>query len=280
MFPRKLWVMTTNALMHSDMGMKRMTQQDLILDPLQVLRCDRRVFRAGPVMEIVLYVLKAFLAASRTHLTQHLQDNPIIDRAGAGNVVAVNGNNNGGGSLSSQVTSDVEREELKNALIGTQESAAMQILLEAGLPLEGTEEEETTTTLSDLKEIQSLICLYLHEAFIADPTLAKLVHFQASWADVVAVYSLENNFSSSLATTGISAGASSRDGGGSAVDAHLPGLCSGTLGTARSGQADVRRRSHLSPLRPVRAAKVLLHRQAGRERSLHAAARYNNHDFF
>ena len=30
---------------------------------------------------------------------------------------------------------------------------------------------------SNVKEIR-LICSYLHEAFIADPNLAKLVHFQ------------------------------------------------------------------------------------------------------
>jgi hypothetical protein len=30
------------------------------------------------------------------------------------------------------------------------------------------------------QEVQSLVCCYLHEAFIAEPTLAKLVHFQVS----------------------------------------------------------------------------------------------------
>ena len=29
-----------------------------------------------------------------------------------------------------------------------------------------------------VQEVQSLVCCYLHEAFIAEPTLAKLVHFQ------------------------------------------------------------------------------------------------------
>lgn len=143
---------------------KRMGQDDLILDPLQILRCDRRAFRVGPILEIVLYILKACLAASRTHLAQHILDHPIIDR----------GQNQG-----QQVSNDLEREELKNALVATQESAAIQILLEAILPNE-SDENIGSTQLTDVKEAQRLICSYLHEAFITDPNLAKLVHFQVN----------------------------------------------------------------------------------------------------
>ena len=31
---------------------------------------------------------------------------------------------------------------------------------------------------SDLREVQCLICCLLHQMFIADPNIAKLVHFQ------------------------------------------------------------------------------------------------------
>lgn len=97
-----------------------------------------------------------------------------------------------------------------------QDSAAVQILLEICLP---TSEEQllgattesllrnnwgpvpgkltqgnlpTTTTgrvedtepegglLSDLREVQCLICCLLHQMFIADPNIAKLVHFQVN----------------------------------------------------------------------------------------------------
>ena len=60
----------------------------------------------------------------------------------------------------------------------TKESAAVQIILEAGL-LKDEEELEMEERIgqSNVKEIR-LICGYLHEAFIADPNLAKLVHFQ------------------------------------------------------------------------------------------------------
>ncbi len=164
-FPRKLWsitvnylnhVFTTNGLMASMRTMKKITQDDLTIDPLQVLRCDRRVFSCAPILEIVLYILKACLAASKTMLVQHTQENPIIER-----------------SQSSQVTSDMEREELKTALIASQESAAVQILLEAGLcPFISGDDSQCNA-----KEVK-LICSYLHEAFINDPNLAKLVHFQ------------------------------------------------------------------------------------------------------
>ena len=58
----------------------------------------------APLLEIILYITKACLAASRTHLAKHIQDNPILERATPNN----------------QVTNDAEREELKNALVATQ----------------------------------------------------------------------------------------------------------------------------------------------------------------
>jgi len=35
--------------------------------------------------------------------------------------------------------------------------------------------------LSELREIQSIVCSFLHQLFIADPNLVKLVHFQVLW---------------------------------------------------------------------------------------------------
>ena len=51
-----------------------------------------------------MYIIKACLAASRTHLAKHIQDNPILERAVPNN----------------QVSNDMERDELKNALVATQ----------------------------------------------------------------------------------------------------------------------------------------------------------------
>lgn len=62
----------------------------------------------------MLRVLEASLAASRSQLSRHLQDRPLVERTG-------------------QLTSEAEREELRVALVAAQESVAMHILLEACL---------------------------------------------------------------------------------------------------------------------------------------------------
>ena len=77
-----------------------------------------------------------------------------------------------------QLTTTAEREELKSALIAGQESAAVQILLEACLE---TEDDRTIAgQMWSLREVRSVICSYLHQVFIADTSLAKLVHFQVN----------------------------------------------------------------------------------------------------
>lgn len=75
-----------------------------------------------------------------------------------------------------QLTSETEREDLRIALVTGQESAAVQILLEACLETE--EDRKTPGQMWSLREIRSVVCSYLHQVFIADPSLAKLVHFQ------------------------------------------------------------------------------------------------------
>lgn len=94
-----------------------------------------------------------------------------------------------------------------------QDSAAVQILLEMCLPTEeeksqdittesllksiqhpalkqedpdschvGGSEEKEGSLLSNLREVQCLICCLLHQMFIADPNIAKLVHFQVCFS--------------------------------------------------------------------------------------------------
>merc|ERR1712096_52768 len=68
-----------------------------------------------------------------------------------------------------------EREELRNSLVLTQESAAIQILLECCQEEVG---EGDGGRLRAVQETQRQVCCYLHQAFIEDTNLAKLVHFQ------------------------------------------------------------------------------------------------------
>lgn len=162
--PRCLWVMTINALLV--INMTTITQENVLVDPLQILRCDCRVFRCGPILKIALRILEASLAASRSQLSRHLQDKPLLEKSG-------------------QLNSDAEREELKTALIAGQESAALQILLEACL--ETPEDVSRPELLWSLREVRSIICSFLHQIFISEPSLAKLVHFQGYPRDLLPV---------------------------------------------------------------------------------------------
>lgn len=158
-FPRRLWVMSIKALMPEDAVTKKfaLTQENILIDPLQVLRCDERVFRCSSALVIILRILQASLAASKSQLSRHMLDKPLID-------------------VGNQVKSDTDREELKLALVASQESVAVQILLEACL--ETQEDRMNPGRHWALREVRGVICSYIHQVFISEPSLAKLVHFQ------------------------------------------------------------------------------------------------------
>jgi integrator complex subunit 2 len=80
---------------------------------IQVLRCDERVFRCAPALSVVLRVLQAGLAASRSHLARQLQDQQVAGAAAPQELK--------------------ERDDLRMALTAAQESAAVQVLLETCL---------------------------------------------------------------------------------------------------------------------------------------------------
>ncbi|NWT62830.1 INT2 protein, partial [Erythrocercus mccallii] len=193
--PRRLWVMTVNALQPSAkiVRQQKYTQNDLMIDPLIVLRCDQRVHRSPPLMDIILHMLNGYLLASKAYLNAHLKETAEQDIRPS--------QNNAMGPEAPEVT----REELKNALLAAQDSAAVQILLEICLPTEEEkgqsssadlprdvqsppspqgaeaeedEEEEEQSLLCNLREVQCLICCLLHQMYIADPNIVKLVHFQ------------------------------------------------------------------------------------------------------
>ncbi|XP_072034600.1 integrator complex subunit 2-like [Amphiura filiformis] len=169
--PRKLRVNTVNALTITK-PVAPYTEEDITLDPLIVLRCDTRVFRCPPVLDIVLKILLAYMAASRAYLSAYLQRTPNISRRNTE-------------TTTNPLPSDQEREELKGALVATQESAAIQILLEICLPF--TSEKTTESKLSVIREVQCQVCSLLHQMFIADPYLAKLVHFHGYSSELLPV---------------------------------------------------------------------------------------------
>ncbi|EGV98908.1 Integrator complex subunit 2 [Cricetulus griseus] len=151
--------------------------------------------RCPPLMDITLHMLNGYLLASKAYLSAHLKETAEQDRPSQNNTV---------GLLGQTDAPEVTREELKNALLAAQDSAAVQILLEICLPtdeekakganpdisLRNTQSVITTNTpnkemeegednlLCNLREVQCLICCLLHQMYIADPNIAKLVHFQ------------------------------------------------------------------------------------------------------
>ena len=64
-----------------------------------------------------------------------------------------------------------------------QDSAALQLLIEVCLETE--EDRRAPGGAQLLQEVRCLVCTFLHQAFIDNPMLAKLVHFQVSAADAV-----------------------------------------------------------------------------------------------
>lgn len=177
--PRKLWLDTVNILRKQPDNIRYKwektpvyTTEEIQKDPLIVLRCDPRVYRCPPVLEINLRVLNGYLTASRALLSHHLLANPVA--AGSKPPLEI-------------MAIEKEREELKSTLISTQESAALQILLEVCLPTELENKTATYSVSSTLREIQCQICRFIHQSFISQPSMAKLIHFQCYPADLLSV---------------------------------------------------------------------------------------------
>ncbi|XP_065055164.1 LOW QUALITY PROTEIN: integrator complex subunit 2-like [Rhopilema esculentum] len=172
--PRRLWLRTVNALSQAQAtGSKAQpyTDEEITKDPLVILRCDRRLFRCTPLFDVVLRILSAYMDASRAFLAHHLQSPlPPVNR-----------------TIQSSSNSEIEREELKSALISAQESAIVQILLEMCLLTEEERKLSSTGIMCTIREIQCRVCCFLHQVFITDPNMVKLVHFQGYPPDLLSV---------------------------------------------------------------------------------------------
>jgi hypothetical protein len=65
-----------------------------------------------------------------------------------------------------------EKEALLRSFIGTQRLAVVQVFIEL---CDGDPKE-----IPDLEEIREILCTQIHQYFIADTQLPKLVHFNVS----------------------------------------------------------------------------------------------------
>jgi integrator complex subunit 2 len=164
--PRRLWVESINSLRPCDLKTHPLyTHHNLVEDPIIILRCDQRIFRCPMLLEITLKILAGYVSASRVWLSE---------KAHALNCMT-SATPESGLHLSNQ-----ERDELRIALTAAQESSIIQLLLEICLPTSEDRKESSLLgpQLTNLREIQCLICSYLHQVFISEPSMVKLVHFQ------------------------------------------------------------------------------------------------------
>ena len=66
-----------------------------------------------------------------------------------------------------------EKEELLRSFIGTQRLAVVQVFIELC--------DGDPKNIPNLEEIQQILCSQIHQFFIADTHLPKLVHFNVSF---------------------------------------------------------------------------------------------------
>ncbi|KAK7829920.1 hypothetical protein U0070_003375 [Myodes glareolus] len=146
--PRRLWVMTVNALQPSIkfIRQQKYTQNDLMIDPLIVLRCDRRVHSA------------------------HLKETAEQDRPSQNNT------DSAAVQILLEICLPTEEEKAKGASPDISLRNTPSVIT-SSTPQKETEEGEDSL-LCNLREVQCLICCLLHQMYIADPNIAKLVHFQ------------------------------------------------------------------------------------------------------
>ncbi|KAI9275772.1 integrator complex subunit 2 [Phascolomyces articulosus] len=145
--PHEVWVMTANALRDESIKMEY-SFDTIISDPLSLFKCDRRVFRSETILPVWLHYLGCVRICSKHRIWKrfHTHRNAQIN------------------------TRNV------NALVNGQDSAMVQLLLEACIPTEADKESPDT-----LKIVQRLICQFVHGLFIdgdRDMLLAKILHFQ------------------------------------------------------------------------------------------------------
>lgn len=197
--PRKLWVLTCNALQptvnsHGGLYIKEevLKMDDLVENPLLILALNGRVFRSPEIFSVILRMLNACLAASRVHFLTLVKSNPSVPSTPS---IPSHSDN---ASTGSPFVTDTEKEDLCIALVSAQVSASVQILIEV---CSTTADEWKISSdnflaggkfpnnllLSSWREVHCLVCCFLHQMFIADPSVAKLVHFQGYPKELIPV---------------------------------------------------------------------------------------------
>lgn len=162
LMPHHLWGMTVQALHHAHDKLSAATDshEEVLQDPLAILRCDRAHLLCPTIMEMVLSLLDAHLAASEGVL--QLQCNAAASALGGGD-----GMGNEGSAVFDRI-------------VLTQRASVVHVLLEICADARRTQEITGAAA-----EIHVLLCKFFHQMFIHYPILVKLVHFQGYDWDII-----------------------------------------------------------------------------------------------
>ncbi|RUS20124.1 hypothetical protein BC937DRAFT_86312 [Endogone sp. FLAS-F59071] len=156
--PRELWTITANRLQNGEV-VERTTQtyQELVNNPLLVFSDDSRLFRSPILFRLFLQMIECFRVAAKHKIWRRF----YLLFAQRQNIFS---NNN------------------VSALILGQDTALLQCLLDHCV-----KREEDTARPEVLARIRSLACAYLHQLFLEDTVITKLLHFQTYPRELIPV---------------------------------------------------------------------------------------------
>lgn len=160
--PTEIWVMTVNEF-NLDQN-EKYNWNSLVYDPTGSLSCCISVFPTPELMEIIMHILNALLLVSKNeYYRADVKQKKYF-------------------KLDPKIANDLNN------------CAALQILLEicalknkTGKTIDKTTNQELPYLLSEGREVQGLICSHLHQSFIADRDLAKLIMQQTYDIELIPV---------------------------------------------------------------------------------------------
>lgn len=139
----------------------QLTYEDLCADPHCLLRFSFELYHYPAIIQIILFIMRELLIASRHHFETTNKTRQINQQTDIA------------------LTQDVKLKQTQETLVHAQEALVIQILLDV------LHQYKQTVCLPAYRELQGVICSFIHQMFITNPVLAKLVHFQGYPSDQI-----------------------------------------------------------------------------------------------
>ncbi|CAF0784454.1 unnamed protein product [Rotaria sordida] len=142
----------------------QLTYDDLCADPHCLLRFPLQLYNYPSIIQIILFIMREILIASRHYFERIIKAKQQQQPLQQTDMICIQ---------------DVKSKQLQETLIHTQEALVIQILLDV------LHQYKKTACLPAYRELQGVICSFIHQMFITNPVLAKLVHFQGYPSDQI-----------------------------------------------------------------------------------------------